>query len=64
MTRATATLGALFAASLVVAGCGTAGGDEDVTNATQGAAGPAGVAVGTTTMLGDVVGDIMECAGG
>lgn len=64
MPRSTSALGALLAASLVIAGCGSASDADDVTSATQSAAGPAGLAVGTTTMLGDVVGDIMECAGG
>ncbi len=51
MRRTTPALGALVAASLATAGCSPAASDDVV-------------AIGTTTMLGDVVGDIVACAGG
>ncbi len=64
MRRPAASLGVLFASGLVIAGCGTTASDGDGTDAAQDASGSGSLAVGTTTMLGDVVGDIMECAGG
>lgn len=63
MPRPASLFGVLFAAGLVVAGCGTSSGDAG-TDATQDASNSAGLAIATTTMLGDVVSDIMECAGG
>jgi zinc/manganese transport system substrate-binding protein len=64
MRRPASSLGVLIAASLVAAGCGTGSSDDDGTDAAQDTGSPAGLAIGTTTMLGDVVGEIMECASG
>ena len=63
MRRPSTSFGVLVAAGLAVAGCGTANSDNDSTNAAQGASSDS-VSIGTTTMLGDVVAEIMECAGG
>jgi zinc/manganese transport system substrate-binding protein len=63
MRRPSSFFAVLFAAGLAVAGCGTTGTVEDSTDTAQDTSG-GGVAFGTTTMLGSVVGDIMECAGG
>jgi zinc/manganese transport system substrate-binding protein len=50
-------------AALVAAGCGTAAsGDDAVTS--PDASGSAVTAIGTTTVLGDVLGQITACAGG
>ena len=63
MRRPASTLGVLFAAGLVVAGCGAPSSDDQSADGTVASA-QAVLAVGTTTMLGDVVGDIMGCANG
>jgi zinc/manganese transport system substrate-binding protein len=60
MPRPRTSLAVLFAASLVVAGCGTAGSDDG----SDAAESSSSMAIATTTMVGDVVADIMECAGG
>ncbi len=62
MRRHVTALGVLFAAGLSIAGCSAS--DGDGTDAGQNSPGDGRLAIGTTTMLGDVVGDIMECAGG
>lgn len=62
MRRPTPSVGVLFAAGLVLAGCGSADSDSG-TGITPDASG-GGLAVATTTMLGDVAGDLMACAGG
>ena len=61
MRRPSTSLGALLAATLVIAGCGSAG-DDDSADAAQSSGDP--VAIATTTMLGDVLADIIQCAGG
>ena len=63
MRRPSTPLAVLFAVGLAVAGCGTDGTDDDGADPAQEASGD-GAAVATTTMLGDVVADIVECAGG
>jgi len=63
MRRPAPSLGAFFAAGLVLAGCGAASSDDGGSDAAQDTS-AGGVALATTTMLGSVVGDIMECAGG
>jgi zinc/manganese transport system substrate-binding protein len=63
MRRPSSFLAVLFAAGLSIAGCGTTSTDADSTDAAQDTS-AAGLAIGTTTMLGNVVDDIMACAGG
>jgi zinc/manganese transport system substrate-binding protein len=57
--RVPATMSAIFVTCVVIAGCGS----SDGTNASQ-ATSDGGLSVGTTTMLGDVLSDIEQCAGG
>lgn len=62
MRRPSTSLGVLLASGLVLVGCGTSSGDDGTDAAQDTSSSP--VAIATTTMLGSVVGDIVECAGG
>jgi hypothetical protein len=53
MRRPSSFLAVLFAAGLSIAGCGTTSTDADSTDAAQDTS-AAGLAIGTTTMLGNV----------